>query len=372
MTVSLKPFVLAPNGEVLATYQGPGTSAGGSKWLPANPYEFFDSVEANLLRHAQIAREEGVSLLMIGAELGGRFTSGLPMNGYGDWCPRWRRMIANARAVAQAATPVVSNPPQAVAMTYSATFAGYWNDIDANEAPYVCFWDDLDYLGLNAYPHMNLPTEATPSPRLGSGFNAYRRMFLPLNPNSSTDDDFIIAEGSQHDGVALNFDSDVPGFDAFDLRDTGPTGYQARFNTRVYSTKWATDHVIDRLNDRFAASLKAQNKYPLKAILTEVGVPSGRRVHGFWGDNDQGERREGDEVYLDEQQRGWDGVLRAFYGDPRIAGLSVWGLMPHHDAAYGPVAGWELAYDFNGKPKAAEAICQWFKRGWRRGACVGP
>ena len=369
LTVSLKPFVLAPSGEVLATYLEPSTAR---KWLPSNPYEFFASIENNLVRHAQIAREEGVSLLMIGAEFGGRFTSGQALNGYGDWCPRWTDMISKTRAAAAAVTQVPASSPASLALTYSATFAGFWNDLDANEAPYVCFWDQLDYLGFNAYPHMNLAPSQPAAAKLASGFNVYRRLFWPNNANASSTDDLLIAADSQIDGQHFNFEPAVPGFEAFDLRHSGAGGYQAQFSTASYSTKWAVDFVIDRLNNKFAASLRAQNRPPMKALITEVGAPSNPRVQGFWGDSSTHSLQAGDAVYLDEQARALDGYLRAFFGDPRIVGVSLWGLMPHHDASYGPVEGWDLGYDFNGKAKAAEAICQWFKRGWRSGTCVTP
>lgn len=370
MTVTLKPFVIASTGEVLGAHVDVAT---GRFWLPPNPYEFFSSLESNIVRHAQIAREEGVSLLMVGAELGGRFTSGLPMNGYAfDACGRWAQLISRVRAAAAAVTNLPAGSPPSLKLTYSASFAAFFNDINANEAQYLCFWDKLDYIGLNAYPHLNLVPTLPATAKLQSGFNAYRRLFDPTNVNADPYDDMVLGYDSRTGADVFTFANPVSGYDAFDLTLAGTGSFQNTYRTNKFSTKWAADFMVDKLNEKFKASLVTQGKYPLKAMITEVGAPSSNYVQGYWGSFDEIQFRTGDEIYLDEQARALDGYLRAFHGDPRFVGISLWGLMPNHDPEYGMVPGWQMGHDFYGKPKAAEALCKWFKRSYTSGVCVGP
>jgi hypothetical protein len=346
LTVTLKPFVLR-QGRVL------------NGWVPPDPAAFFDALESNLLRHARIAGDEGVGLLMLGAEMGGRLTSPLPLPGGFEPCGRWQRLIRKLRTVAPA-----------LPLTYSPTLAGHWNDIGANEAPYVCFWGELDFIGLNAYAHMNLVPTVPASTQLGSGWRVFQRLFQPVNPNDDDTDDLSI-DGSQYLGQWFNFampDTAPYRFDEFDLSRADADSYRVRFNTTSYSVKWYADYVIDAINQRFKARLKARHRYPLRAVLTEVGVPSSSHVQGYWGDIDGG--RQFEPVYVDEQAAAWDGYLRAFHGDPRIAGISLWGLLPYHDRAV-PQAewptDWQTSYDVNGKADARgrkvteERLCRWFK-----------
>ena len=350
MNVTLKPFVLSPNGDVLAT----------DDWVPANAEEFFTSIEGNLKRHARIAREEGASLLMLGAEMGGKITSSVPLN---NSCARWRQLISRVRAEAASVTSVPVGSPALLALTYSPTMAGYWNSPQSNEAPYVCFWDELDYIGLNAYHHMNLSPITPPQSQLNSGWQAFKRMFDANMP--------ITQSGN------LNFVPTVSGYSEFDLTSTAADGYKARYSTNSYSTKWYADYVIDQINARFKASLQSKGKYPLKAILTEVGVPSSPNVQGHWGSWHDGTGYKASwTAYVDDQARGWDGYLRAFRGDPRIHGISLWGLRPYHASNWTSTPADILVdYDFNDKVNLSgarvteEAVCKWFKRA---GATANP
>lgn len=364
LSVTLKPFVLAMSPE------GWDSVLASAQWTPSNSSEFFDSIEANLKHHAQIAREEGVSLLMLGAEMGGAITSAQAMNGQ---CSRWTQLIANVRATAAAVTNLPPNSPATLKLTYSPTLAGFWNYLGSNEAPYVCFWDKMDYIGLNAYPNMNFPTvtkSSTPSAKLGSGWNAYKRMFNAENPGGSRDDLDINQPAAGHSYALPAELKDYTTFDIVTRSDAN--SYRSRYNSSRYSTKWYTDYVIDGINERFKSSLQAQGKYPLKAILTEVGASSSYTVQGFWGMvPDASAYRSSWSLYVDEQARGWDGYLRAFRGDPRIVGISMWGLRPYHSRNWtNSPNDWLVDYDFNGKTNASgqrvteEQVCKWFKRGF--------
>ena len=348
--VTLKPFLLVS-----------GTVPQVAGWTPPDPAKFYESWGANLKRHARIAREEGAELLMVGAEFGAPITGSSPAN---NSCQRWTQLLNAVRAEAAAVKTLPANSPAALKLTYSPTLAGFWNNISSNEAPYVCFWDQMDYIGVNAYHHMNLmPTNGTVSARIGSNWNAFKRMFkadMPLNTSS------VFQYVLPSEAVAAG------GYGAFDLTSTASGSYQQRYNTQQYSTKWYTDYVIDQINARFKTSLTAKGKYPLKAILTEVGAPSSPNVQGYWGSTHGGEGYNASTwpVYVDEQARGWDGYLRAFRGDQRIVGISMWGLRPYHARTWvSDQIEWLVDYDFNGKVNGAnkrvteETVCQWFKRG---------
>lgn len=345
LKVTLKPFVLSPEGNVLQV----------SGWVPPNPEEFFISLEGNLKRHARIAREEGASLLMLGAEMGGQITASQPLN---NQCARWLQLITNVRAEAAAVTNVPAGSTATLPLTYSPTAAGFWNSLQANEAPYVCFWGELDYIGLNAYHHMNLQPGSTPTLRLPTAWTAYKRMF---------DAGIDVAAGNP----GWNFAPPLTGYDSMDLGSTVAGRYRARFGTTAFSTKWYVDYVIDDVNARFKTRLTARGKYPLKGLITEVGVPSAPEVQDYWGSTNTGEGYTSDWlVYVDEQARSWEGYLRAFRGDSRIAGISMWELRPYHTPDWTSTPADILVdYDFNGKLNAAgqkvteEAVCRWFKRG---------
>lgn len=333
-----------------------------------------------LKHHAQIAREEGVSVLMLGAELGGRITAASAMNSN---CARWQQLISNVRTQAANVTSIPAGSPATLKLTYSPTIAGFWNNIDANEAPYVCFWDQMDHIGLNAYHHMNfrgVSSSATPANKIASGWNSYKRIFNPENVNSDIYDDLRIdvnyanAPTANDYSYGFSFGMPISGFSAFDLQRTDADSYQIRYNTNKYSTKWYADYVIDAINERFKTTLQARGVYPLKAILTEVGAPSSYNVQGYWGSVAPGSEWASSWItYVDEQARAWDGYLRAFRADPRIIGISMWGVAPYHDRTWQNTTGandWLADYDFNAKVNASnqrvseEQICKWFKRGY--------
>jgi len=410
LTVTIKPFVLVKDAPV-ASYAYPEGTPDRYGWRPPSHQAavFYDSMQAMLVSVAGIAQSAGAHGFMIGAELGGKITAA---NNDNLACGRWRTLIAAVRAAAPS-----------LQYTYSPTAAGHLNNLTANEAPYVCFWDELDYIGLNAYPHMNYPDARAASTnfnKIASGWAAYARLFDPSNvsatPGTLGDCDDLYVWGAssgsnctppagdtQFDpGPALT--ALTPGMN---LSDTNPNSYRQTFNTRNFSVKWYVDHVIDAINTKFQTSLQSKGKYPLKAILTEVGAPSNHNVHGFWGSTLSKLERESltdpnsymnastlpintttldrQRAYVTEQAKAWDGYLRAFRGNPRIFGISVWGLAPQHvrnDPFFSPfnveTADWLLDYDFIGKTNngtanpTEEVICAWFKRNPAPGSpCYG-
>ena len=83
---------------------------------------WFDSYESYILHYARIAELTGVELFCIGTEL---------KTSIKNQPERWKKLIANIRTL------------------YSGklTYAANWHD----EYEYIDFWDDLDFIGIQAY-----------------------------------------------------------------------------------------------------------------------------------------------------------------------------------------------------------------------------
>ena len=109
MRVAIKPHVDLRDG----TFRG--------DIAPADPGAWFASYRAMLAHYAELARSVGADMLVIGTEL----TS---MSEHTD---QWRSLIADVRARFGGAL----------------TFAANWTD----GARRIAFWQDLDYIGIDAY-----------------------------------------------------------------------------------------------------------------------------------------------------------------------------------------------------------------------------
>ncbi|MDE2511999.1 MAG: hypothetical protein KGL74_12825, partial [Elusimicrobia bacterium] len=98
--------------------------AGGARaWLyPEDPGRWFATYRENLLRYARLAREEKCDLFVVGTELA-------LLTGPRDW-KAWRSLIHDVRAV-------YPGP---------LTYAANWHS-----AVHVGFWEELDYIGIDAY-----------------------------------------------------------------------------------------------------------------------------------------------------------------------------------------------------------------------------
>ncbi|MDE2142788.1 MAG: hypothetical protein KGJ84_10285 [Elusimicrobia bacterium] len=98
--------------------------AGGARaWLyPEDPGRWFATYRENLLRYARLAREEKCDLFVVGTEL-------TLLTGPRDW-KAWRSLMRDVRAV-------YPGP---------LTYAANWHS-----AVHVGFWEELDYIGIDAY-----------------------------------------------------------------------------------------------------------------------------------------------------------------------------------------------------------------------------
>ncbi len=107
LKVMLKPHVDIQSGEFR------GDIPGEEEW--------FKNYEDFILKYAKFAAKFNVELFCIGTELSGTPTK---------WEPQWRKVIKDVRGVYKG--PI--------------TYAANWD-----EYKYVPFWNDLDYMGIDAY-----------------------------------------------------------------------------------------------------------------------------------------------------------------------------------------------------------------------------
>lgn len=105
--------------------------------------EWFSNNERFLLHYAQIAAQTESEILCVGVELSRTVT---------DRPDAWRQLISKVREI-------YPGP-----LTYAAN---WWGDYDVVE-----FWDELDYIGINAFFPLTLEEEATDLATLLAGARA--------------------------------------------------------------------------------------------------------------------------------------------------------------------------------------------------------
>ena len=117
VSVTLKPMVSALDGALAYAL------------TPSDPATFFLSYKTEMVHMAELAEQAGVTLLSIGNELGK--VSGPEYRSY------WVDLIDSIRAVYHGE------------ITYAAA---------TDEAINVGFWDEIDVIGINAYPPLTTTT----------------------------------------------------------------------------------------------------------------------------------------------------------------------------------------------------------------------
>jgi hypothetical protein len=125
LKVMLKPHIWLENRQG-GRWRGNIAMSDSSSWA-----RWFDSYSAFILHYARLASAEKVDLLCIGTELSSA-SVGHPQ--------AWRRLIEAVRT----------------AYPGPLTYAANWRD----EYDLIEFWDELDYIGINAY----FPLSQTPNP----------------------------------------------------------------------------------------------------------------------------------------------------------------------------------------------------------------
>ncbi|HUX57051.1 MAG TPA: hypothetical protein VMV77_08760 [Bacteroidales bacterium] len=299
LMVILKPFVMGTQGVLQ-----------NSNYCPPDGDAFFASVEHDLMNNVKLAKEVGAEMLIIGTELGGKISSNHNPYGY-DNCSAWHKIIKNIRATA----------PN-LKLTYSATMTNTWNKLPSNEAPRICFWDALDYIGFNAYPDMN---KISPTASVNDFYN---RLFDNGNPISKGGDD----------GTA------------------DPIFSLSSFASQYGITNQSWVRYIEFVTTGIR---KLTNKPDMKVIIPEIGAASTGNAFGYWGSyNDK-------TLQYAAQANGWDAVLKALATDKAmrsmVVGISVWAVDAGHDPSDTTSTRWKTDFDVVGKP-AYDVIKKWFNQ----------
>ncbi|KRR02995.1 glycoside hydrolase family 113 [Bradyrhizobium valentinum] len=198
LSVTLKPMVSALDGSLAYVLN------------PNDPAAFFASYKNQMVHMADIAEQAGVSMLVIGNELGK--LSGPEYRSY------WVDLIDSIRAVFQGE------------ITYAAA---------TDEAINVSFWDKVDVIGINAYPPLTTKTD----PTVEEMVNAWNSM--------STDDYWakVMNHMSPVDffhSLALQYDKQV---------FFTETGYRSVDGTNISPGGWAdsTTQDVQEQHDAFNA-----------------------------------------------------------------------------------------------------------------------
>ena len=153
LQVGLKLEYLGPDGNTLAS----------GLFSPDDPAAFFASYESSVLGWAQYARAYGMSLLVIGTEMGGYLTGPAPFR------PVWADLVGRVRARFKGAVTYAAGAGVLPARYYARTQPDWSWEYD--EASRVSFWSLLDYVGLDAYPIL-APPGGKPEPDLLSALAA--------------------------------------------------------------------------------------------------------------------------------------------------------------------------------------------------------
>ncbi len=126
-----------------------GNTLASAGFDPASPSAFFASYRANVLGWAQYARAYGMSLMVIGTEMGGYLT-GTSAN-----LPAWTDIISGVRARFAGKVTYAAGAGVLPGRYYTRKTPDWSWEYD--EAYRVTFWRQLDYVGLDAYPVFSTP-----------------------------------------------------------------------------------------------------------------------------------------------------------------------------------------------------------------------
>lgn len=299
-----------------------------TSYFPPDPSKFFAAYKGMLDSVAVLAGETRAEMIVIGTELGAKLSSnhwkdrGSTTFDVTNW---WRStMIPSVRAKAPGAQ-----------LTYAATSTPHLHtDINANEAPYVTFWDLLDRIGLNGYFKMN---------------NIATR--LNVGPTEVTEDHFYAA---MHDnGLPWTRENSQINtvFSIANLKAKYTSGTTNQNQMRYFK------HIAEGIYKLYGAdgSIRSSTTLAPQAIFTEWGVPGADSSLDFWAGNTK------TVAAWERQRRGYAAALREFTrlkqdgAGSWFAGTAIWQILPWHDpsSTTSPQA-WLLEFDPIGKP--AEAL----------------
>ena len=299
-----------------------------TSYFPPDPPKFFAAYKDMLDAVALLAHETGVEMIVIGTELGAKLSSNYWKDRGGttfDVTSWWRTtMIPSVRAKAPNAQ-----------LTYAATCSPHLHtDVNANEAPYVTFWDLLDRIGLNGYFHMN-------------------DIALRLNkdPADITEADFYAS--MRDNGRPWTGENSYinPVFSIASLKAKYTTQTANQYQMRYFR------HIAEGIYKLAGpnGTLRQSATLMPQAIFTEWGVPGAESSLDYWAENDK------TVAAWERQRRGYAASMREFSEQMQggagswFAGTVIWQILPWHNptSTTSPQA-WVAEFDPIGKP--AEAV----------------
>lgn len=299
-----------------------------SSYFPPDPQKFFAAYKSMLDSVALLAHQTRTDMIVIGTELGAKLSSsywkdrGYTSFDVTDW---WRTtMIPSVRAKAPNAK-----------LTYAATCSPHLHtDINANEAPYVTFWDLLDHIGLNGYFNMN-------------------DIALRLNkdPEAITEDDFYAS--MHNNGRPWTGENSYinPVFSIASLKAKYTTSTANQHQMRYFR------HIAEGVTKLYGAAgtLRRSATLAPQAIFTEWGVPGAESSLDYWAENQK------TVASWERQRRGYAASMREFTEQMQagagtwFSGTVIWQILPwHNPASTTSPQSWVAEFDPIGKP--AEAV----------------
>jgi hypothetical protein len=298
-----------------------------SSYFPPDPAKFFGAYKSMLDSVAVLANETNAELIVIGTELGAKLSSNYWKdrgNTTFDVTNWWRNtMIPSVRAKAPRAQ-----------LTYAATVKpDLHTDVNANEAPYVTFWDLLDHIGLNAYFKVNdIAVRLNKDPSAITEEDFYAALHdngLPWTvENSYIDPIFSIAS------LKAKAHSDTP-----NLANQNQMRYFKHIAEGIYA-----------LYGRNGTRRRSATLSP-RAIFTEWGVPGSISSLDYWAGNKK------TEPAWERQRRGYAAAMREFGHQMAdgagswFAGTAIWQILPWHNPNNATSTGtWATEFDPIGKP----------------------
>jgi hypothetical protein len=232
----LKPHLWVRHGE----WQGDIAMATDDAWR-----QWFASYESFILHYAKLAQANEFEALAVGTELGKTTAR----------TAEWRRIIARVREVYHG----------------KLTYCANWND----EAERVGFWDDLDFIGVQAY--YPLATVDRPSKRqLEAAWTPIAKKLASLAKRTGKSIVFTEVGFKSHEGsLKQPWQWETEGAVALDLQRDA---YAAMFETfwtkpwfaGVFVWKW---HPSPRSSDRAERDFTPQGKPALLVIKTYYTAP---------------------------------------------------------------------------------------------------
>jgi hypothetical protein len=149
-------FINPKSGDVLAN----------AEYVPKDPAVFFSDFKKVALANAALAEKYGVKILILGTEMGGDLTADPKFKPYFEDTIAAVRQVFHGKITfaTQISTHVVKvagngNLFGMIACIDKKSGANWC--VESNEADYLSFWQDLDYIGIDVYPNFTKKTSPT-------------------------------------------------------------------------------------------------------------------------------------------------------------------------------------------------------------------